>query len=60
MTADGESVDETLMAMLPAGAGVALAARLPAGADPDQVRDWFELETIVELARTNETRIFVA
>ena len=49
MTAGGESVDETAMAMLPAGAGVALAARLPAGADPDEVRDWFELETIVEL-----------
>ena len=49
MIAGGKSVDETAMAMLPAGAGVALAARLPAGADPDQVRDWFELETIVEL-----------
>ena len=34
---------------MPAGTGVALAARLPAGADPDEVRDWFELETIVEL-----------
>src|SRR5271169_5743305 len=49
MIAGGESVDATSMAMLPAGAGVALAARPPAGADPDQVRDWFELETIVEL-----------
>ena len=49
MIAGGESVDETAIAMLPAGAGVALAARLPAGADPDEVRDWFELETIVEL-----------
>ena len=49
MIADGESVDETAMAMLPAGAGVALAARLPAGADPDEVRDWFEFETIVDL-----------
>ncbi len=45
----GELVDETAMAMLPAGAGVALAVRPPAGADPDEVRDWFELETIVEL-----------
>jgi integrase len=49
MIAGGESVDETGMAMLPAGAGGALAVRLPAGADPDQVREWFELETIVEL-----------
>jgi integrase len=49
MIAGGASVDETAMAMLPAGAGVALAARLPAGADPDEVRDWFELETIVDL-----------
>ena len=49
MIAGGELVDETAIAMLPAGAGVALAARLPAGADPDEVRDWFELETIVEL-----------
>jgi integrase len=51
MIAGGESVDQTAMAVLPAGAGVALAARRPAGADPDEVRDWFELETIVELPR---------
>ena len=49
MTPDGESADDTAIAPLPAGAGVARAARLPAGADPDEVRDWFELETIVEL-----------
>ena len=49
MIAGGESVDQTAIAMLPAGAGVARAARLPAGADPDEVRDWFELETIVDL-----------
>jgi len=49
MIAGGESVDQTAIAILPAGAGVARAARLPAGADPDEVRDWFELETIVEL-----------
>jgi len=49
MIAGGESVDQTAIAMLPAGAGVARAARLPAEADPDEVRDWFELETIVDL-----------
>ena len=49
MIAGGELVDDTAIAMVPAGAGVALAARPPAGADPDQVRDWFELETIVDL-----------
>ena len=47
--ADGESVDETAIAAAPAGMGPALAAHLPAGADPDAVRDWFELETIVDL-----------
>jgi integrase len=31
-----------------AGAGKALSLPLPAGADPDAVRDWFEFETIVE------------
>ena len=34
---------------LAAGAVSALWSRLPAGADPDEVRDWFEFETIVEL-----------
>jgi len=47
--ADGESVDETAIAAAPAGMGPALAAHLPAGADPDAVRDWFELETIIDL-----------
>ena len=47
--ADGELVDETAIAAAPAGMGPALAAHLPAGADPDAVRDWFELETIVDL-----------
>ena len=49
MTPNGESVDNTAMAPLMAGAGKALSSRLPAGADPDEVRDWFEFETIVEL-----------
>ena len=49
MTPDRESVDNTVMAPLMAGAGKALSSRLPAGADPDEVRDWFEFETIVEL-----------
>ncbi len=45
----GGSVDETAIAAAPAGMGPALAAHLPAGADPYAVRDWFELETIVDL-----------
>ena len=49
MTSDRESVDNTVMAPLMAGAGKALLSPLPAGADPDEVRDWFEFETIVEL-----------
>jgi hypothetical protein len=47
--AAGESVDATAIAARPVGIGPALAAHLPAGADPEAVRDWFELETIVEL-----------
>ena len=49
MTASGGSADDTAIAPLAAGAGAAVAARLPTGADPDAVRDWFDLETIVEL-----------
>jgi site-specific recombinase XerD len=49
MTVDSESRDDAMPAGLPAGAAAALAARLPAGTDPDAVRDWFESETIVEL-----------
>ena len=49
MTASGGSADDTAIAPLAAGAGAAVAARLPPGADPDAVRDWFDLETIVEL-----------
>jgi hypothetical protein len=45
----GGLVDETAIAAAPAGMGPALAAHLPAGAEPDAVRDWFELETIVDL-----------
>ena len=49
MTPNDELVDNTAMAPLMAGAGKALSSRLPAGADPDEVRDWFEFETILEL-----------
>ena len=49
MTPDGESGRDTAIVPLAATAGAALAARLPSGADPDEVRDWFEFETIVEL-----------
>ena len=47
--AGDESVNESAIAAAPAGVGPARAAHLPAGADPDAVRDWFELETIVNL-----------
>ena len=49
MTPDGKSAKDTAIVPLAATAGAALAARLPSGADPDAVRDWFEFETIVEL-----------
>ncbi len=49
MTPDGESADESAIATLTAGAVGALASPLPTGADPDTVRDWFDLETIVDL-----------
>lgn len=34
---------------IPPGAAMRIAPMLPAGADPDAVRDWFALETIVSL-----------
>ena len=34
---------------IPPGAATRIAPMLPAGADPDAVRSWFELETIVSL-----------
>ena len=50
MTPDGESVDDTAMRAIGGGQQAPhSSARLPAGADPDEVRDWFEFETIVEL-----------
>jgi integrase len=61
MTPDGESASKTAIATTPpaadAGAEIALArpaaasfpSGLDPGADPDAVRDWFELETIVDL-----------
>jgi integrase len=62
MTPDGEPASKTAIATTPpaadAGAEIALArpaaasfpSGLDPGADPDAVRDWFELETIVDLA----------
>ena len=49
MTPDGELVDESAIATLAAAAVETLASPLPTGADPDAVRDWFDLETIVDL-----------
>jgi integrase len=49
MTPDGESVDDPAIATLAAGAVEALSSRPRTGADPDEVRDWFEFETIVDL-----------
>jgi len=49
MTPDGESVDDSAIATLAAGAVETLASPLPTAADPDEVRDWFEFETIVSL-----------
>ena len=49
MTADSESAPA---AALPAPAAATIATRatrLPTGTDPDEVRDWFEFETIVDL-----------
>jgi hypothetical protein len=49
MTQDGESVGNRAIAAGSAGADFALSRQLPVGADPDAVRDWFELKTIVDL-----------
>ena len=49
MTPDGESVDDSAIATFAAGKVGTLASPLPTGADPDAVRDWFDLETIVGL-----------
>src|SRR5271170_7180028 len=49
MSPDGESGPETAIARPPASMAKALSSRLPDGSDPDEVRDWFDLETIVEL-----------
>ena len=45
----GESVAETATLALTAIATGGLPPGLAAGADPDEVRDWFELETIIAL-----------
>ena len=48
MTAGSESAAAAALAAPAAAAGIAtLSARLAPGADPDEVRDWFELETII-------------
>ena len=50
MTPDGELVDDTAICAIGGGSGQALSSRAAgSGADPDEVRDWFEFETIVEL-----------
>src|SRR5271170_1339442 len=49
MSPDGESGPETAIARPPASVAEALSSRLPDGSDPEEVRDWFDLETIVEL-----------
>ena len=49
MTPDAESVSDTVIAKPVAGASGPLTAPIPSGADPEEVRDWFELETIVSL-----------
>ena len=49
MTPDRESLDGPAPTTLAARPVEALSSRLPSGADPDAVRDWFEFETIVDL-----------
>ena len=49
MTESGELLNDPAPAPLAAGPHAAVVTRLPSGADPDAVRDWFEFETIVEL-----------
>ena len=49
MSPDGEAGPETAIARAPASMAEALSSRLPDGSDPDEVRDWFEFETIVDL-----------
>ena len=49
MSPDGESGPETAIARPSASMAEAFSSHLPDGSDPDEVRDWFELETIIEL-----------
>jgi site-specific recombinase XerD len=49
MSPDGESGPQTAIVQPPASVVETLSPRLPDGSDPDEVRDWFDLETIVEL-----------
>ena len=47
--ANGESGPETVIARPLTSMTERLSSRLPDGSDPDEVRDWFDLETIVDL-----------
>ena len=49
MSPDGESVPDAAFARPVTNAAGPLTLRIPSGADPDEVRDWFDLETIVDL-----------
>ena len=49
MSPDGESGPDAALARPTADAAGPLNLRIPSGVDPDEVRDWFELETIVDL-----------
>ena len=49
MTADGELAPTVALPAPPAAMVATLAPRLPTGTDPNEVRDWFEFETIVDL-----------
>src|SRR5271170_3063585 len=49
MSPDGESGPQTAIARPPASMAEEFSSRRPDGSDPDEVRDWFDLETIVEL-----------
>jgi site-specific recombinase XerD len=51
MAGDGDTLPERTgdARSIPAIAAAGIASRLPPGADPDAIRDWFDFETIVSL-----------